>query len=161
VPEFLVNEGLIEEKRSNPDSNKPNLALIKANENKKPDIQASNQTNYYSLLPEGEDYVRPVGMISLSSVMNTALKSDTPQSKAVITGSLVALGAIVGHAVTEKASGAGVGASTGLAIALLAYKYFDSTTNTELSAFGKNKFAKQKAVLIPKELTKQSAFTPN
>ena len=41
----------------------------------------------------------------------------------MIAGGLAMLGALVGHAVTENATGAGAGAGAGLGIAILMYKY--------------------------------------
>ncbi|PKD43704.1 hypothetical protein [Rhodohalobacter barkolensis] len=63
--------------------------------------EATEFINNYSLLPEREDYVRPIGMITLPSVLKKALEQDTPQSRAIIAGGLAALGALVGHAVMD------------------------------------------------------------
>ena len=79
--------------------------------------------NNYSLLPEGEDYVRPAGMVTLALVLKKALDQDTPQSRAVIGAIVAMLGAITGHAVSNKATGAGIGAIAGFGIAIYMYKY--------------------------------------
>lgn len=162
VPEFLVSGNPQEEKRSNPDPITANSALIAANSDKVTAEHPSiNHTNYYSLLPEGEDYVRPVGMITLPLILQKALENDTPQSRVIITGGLTALGAIVGHAVTDNASGAGIGAGTGLAITLLVYKYFNPSMNPQLKGFDINQFVNQKAITVNRNFPNQSGFLPN
>jgi hypothetical protein len=125
VPEFLVSGAPIKETRPNPTDNTPNSPSISPNKGDSIVNEATEIINNYSLLPEGEDYVRPIGMITLPSVLKKALERDTPQSRAVIAGGLAALGALVGHAVTDNASGAGIGAGTGLAVALLVYRHFN------------------------------------
>jgi hypothetical protein len=126
VPEFLVSGRINQHNRPTPAENtleNPEIRPNKANSvdsavEKAPEIINNN----YSLLPEGEDYVRPVGMITLPSVLKKALDQDTPQSRAVIAGGLAMLGALVGHTVTENATGAGAGAGAGLGTAILMYK---------------------------------------
>ena len=83
-------------------------------------------------MPEGEDYVRPAGMVTLPLVLKKALDHDTPQSRAVIGAIIAMLGAITGHAVSNNATGAGVGAIAGFGIALYMYKY--SKPFTDLSS---------------------------
>lgn len=125
VPEFLVSGNRQEEKRPNPDPITTNSALIAANSDKiKPEHTTNNHTNHYSLLPEGEDYVRPIGMLTLSSVIKKALESDTPQSRAVIASGIAGLGAIIGHLITNNATGAGVGAGAGLSVAIFIYQQY-------------------------------------
>jgi len=127
VPEFLVSDATKQNNRPNPAEIAPESPTIRPNKansvesavEEAPDVI----NNSYSLLPEGEDYVRPVGMITLPSVLKKALEQDTPQSRAVIAGGLAALGALIGHAVTDNATGAGVGAGAALGIAILMYKY--------------------------------------
>lgn len=125
VPGFLVSAEKVES-RSNPQEKAPNQPNISPNKGGNFDRKTSRVVNnHYSLLPEGEDSVRPIGMVTLPSVLKKALEQDTPQSRAVVAGGLAALGALVGHAVTDNAAGAGVGAGTGLAVALLVYNYFN------------------------------------
>ncbi|PKD43708.1 hypothetical protein [Rhodohalobacter barkolensis] len=138
VPEFLVSGEFIKETRPNPTENKPNSPSFSPNKGDSIVKEATEIINNYSLLPEGEDYVRPIGMITLPSVLKKALEKDTPQSRAVIAGGLGALGALVGHAVTDNASGAGIGAGTGLTIALLVYKYFKPVLDGTPLEFGIN-----------------------
>lgn len=113
------------------------------------------------MLPEGEDYVRPVSMVTLPLILQKVLESDTPQSRAIIAGGLAAMGALVGHAVTGNASGAGLGDGAGLAIALLTYKYFNPSMNPQLQGFNVNQFVKQQALAVQHNLPNQSGFLPN
>lgn len=130
VPDFLVSEENVTETRLNPIKETSNSPLINLNKVIKAPEEASHMTNNnYSLLPEGEDYFRPIGMITLPSVLKKALEQDTPQSRAVIAGGLAALGALVGHAVSDNATGAGVGAGAALGIAILMYKYLQPGQN--------------------------------
>lgn len=161
VPEFLVSENREAEIRSNPAVITPNSPRINPNKGNEIVKEATEIINNYSLLPEGEDYVRPIGMITLPSVLKKALEQNTPQSRAVIAGGLAALGALVGHAVSEKASGAGVGAGMGLAIALLVYNYPNPSVNPKLQRFGFNQFVKQNTVALHGNITNQSSFLPN
>lgn len=69
--------------------------------------------------------------------------------------------ALVGHAVSDKASGAGVGASMGLAIALLVYNYSNPSTKPQLPGFDINQFVKQNAVALPGNIPNRSSFLPN
>ncbi len=161
VPEFIVSGDQQEEKRPNPSPLSANSTLIAANNNKKGANNAQSVTNNYSLLPEGEDYVRPIGMITLPSVLKKALEQDTPQSRAIIAGGLAALGALVGHAVTDKATGAGVGAGTGLAIALLVYKNFNPSIDGQLLDIDMNQFTNQKRIPMEKSLPKLSRYSTN
>lgn len=155
VPEFLVSGERTEE-------NRPNPSLISANKEKRGSESDTNSyKKYYSLLPEGEDYVRPISMISISSVIKKALESDTPQSRAIIAGGLTALGAIIGHSVTEKASGAGIGAGAGLAISILSYKYSKPSMNQQLQSFDVNQFVKQKTNAINGKALNMSRFMLN
>jgi len=126
VPKFLVSgEHNHLDNRPNPTEIVPNKANISPNKGNKPVNQPEQAIYNYSLLPEGEDYVRPIGMVALSSVLKKALDKDTPQSRAVIGALLAMLGAITGHAITNNTAGASIGAGTGLGIALLIYRYFN------------------------------------
>lgn len=161
VPEFLVSKNRETEGRSNPAAIPPNSPTINPNKGDEIVKEATEIINNYSLLPEGEDYVRPIGMITLPSVLKKALEQDTPQSRAVIAGGLSALGALIGHAVTDKASGAGVGAGMGLAIALLVYKYSNPAVNPQLQGFDITQFIKPKVVALHGNIPNQSGFLPN
>lgn len=126
VPEFLVSgERNHLDDRPNPTEMVPNKANISPNKGKNPINQPEQAIYNYSLLPEGEDYVRPIGVVALSSVLKKVLDKDTPQSRAVIGALLAMLGAITGHAISNNAAGASIGAGTGLGIALLIYRYFN------------------------------------
>jgi len=123
VPEFLVSgEVQIQEKRQNPIDETPNKLTISPNKDKKSANKPEQIINNYSLLPEGEDYVRPAGMVTLPLVLKKALDHDTPQSRAVIGAIIAMLGAITGHAVSNNTTGAGIGALTGFGIAIYMYK---------------------------------------
>lgn len=162
VPQHILSKKPDTMKRGNPIESQPNLANFGLNKAKKPKKDRPNIVNHnYSLLPEGEDYVRPVSMVTLPLILQKALESDTPQSRAIIAGGLAAMGALVGHAVTDNASGAGLGAGAGLAIALLTYKYFNPTMNSQLQGFNFNQFAKQKTVAVQAGMPNQSGFLPN
>jgi hypothetical protein len=131
VPEFLVSGDQKEKKRSNPSPESTNTALIAANSDKLSPDQASNShTNHYSLLPEGEDYVRPIGMVTLSSVIKKALESDTPQSKAIITGGLTGIGALIGNVTTDDSVGTVIGALAGFGISYFSYHYFSASNQS-------------------------------
>lgn len=129
VPGFLLLEHQHNQnERSNPEPeepNKANLAPNKGENAEKP--QTSVVTNNYSLLPKGENVVNPVGMVSLPLVLTKALEHDTPQSRAVIGGTLALLGAIAAHSITESGIAAGVGAGAGLGIAIYFYQYFNNS----------------------------------
>lgn len=120
VPGFLLLEHQEKhEKRPNPESegpNKANLAPKKGENVEKPKNNAV--TNNYSLLPKGENVVNPAGMVSLPLVLKKALEADTPQSRAVIGGTLALLGAITAHSMTDSGIAAGLGAGAGLGIAI-------------------------------------------
>jgi len=147
VPEFLVSgDEQKPEERSNPEVNTPNGANISPNKGQKPVNQAQNVTHNYSLLPEGEDYVRPAGMVSLPLVLKKALDKDTLQSRAVISVISTLLGAIIGHAVTNNAAGAGVGAGAGLGITLLMYKYFNPDDNVNRQPASQQEIVKQRVI---------------
>lgn len=163
VPVFVVSGDNKSETRTNPTVTSPNSSTISPNKGDSIVKEANEIINNYSLLPEGEDYVRPIGMITLPSVLKKALDQDTPQSRAVIAGGLAALGALIGHAVTDKASGAGagVGAGMGLAIALLVYKYANPSMNPQLQGFDINQFFKPKAVALHGNIPNQSGYLPN
>lgn len=162
VPEFLVSgDDQKPEKRSNPEKNIPNEATINPNKDQKPVNQAQNVTNHYSLLPEGEDYVRPAGMVSLPLVLKKALEKDTTQSRAVISVISALLGAITGHAVANNAAGAGVGAGAGLGITLLMYKYFNPDDNGIQQPALQQEFAKQRLINSFSNRSNQSSFLPN
>lgn len=161
LPEFLISENRDTEVRSNPVVIPPNPSTISPNKGDSIVKEATEIINNYSLLPEGEDYVRPIGMITLPSVLKKALEQDTPQSRAVIAGGLGALGALVGHAVTDKASGAGVGADMGLVIALIVYYYCNPSMSPQLQGFDINQFVKQKAIAVHGNIPNQSSFLPN
>ena len=161
VPEFIVSEERKEEIRPNPVHTAPNSVKISPNKGDSIVKEATDIINNYSLLPEGEDYVRPIGMITLPSVLKKALEQDTPQSRAVIAGGLAALGALVGHAVSDKASGAAVGAGTGMDIALLVYNYSNPSIKQQLKGFDINQFLKQKMIAAHGNIPNQSSFLPN
>ncbi|WP_428235740.1 hypothetical protein [Gracilimonas sp.] len=162
VPQHILSKKPDTTKRENPTESHPNLANFGLKKAKKTQKDRPNIVNHnYSLLPEGEDYVRPVSMVTLPLILQKALESDTPQSRAIIAGGLAAMGALVGHAVTDNASGAGLGAGAGLAIALLTYKYFNPTMNPQFQGFNFNQFAKQKSVAVQASMPNQSGFLPN
>jgi hypothetical protein len=80
VPEFLVSgEDQIPTKRQNPVDERPNKLTIHPNKGKKSANKPEQIINNYSLLPGGEDYVRPAGMVTLPLVLKKALDQDTPQ----------------------------------------------------------------------------------
>ncbi|MDR8389907.1 hypothetical protein NC796_02075 [Aliifodinibius sp. S!AR15-10] len=161
VPEFLVScNHQKSEKRPNPEQNVPNEVNISPNKGQKPANQAQNITHNYSLLPEGEDYVRPVGMATLPLVIKKALEQDTPQSRAVITGGLTGIGAIIGHAITESSGGAGIGAVAGLGIAYFAYKYFNPYNNLSQQPALQQELVRQK-LLNAANKANQSGFLAN
>lgn len=162
VPEFLVSEnGQKTEKRANPEDKNPNKTKINPNKGQKPVKQAQNVIHNYSLLPEGEDYVRPAGMVTLPLVLKKALDKDSPQGRAVIGVLSALLGAITGHAVTDNAVGASVGACSGLGIALFMYKYFNPYDNLNQQPPLQQKFAKQKVINSFSNRSNQSGFLPN
>lgn len=121
-PEKTVNEEL------NSELVKLNLTNNKVTKGEEPDENVNNQENRqpewqpnYSILPENQDYARPATTVALSSTVNTALKQDTPQSRAVIAASVAGLGALTGQMVSDSAKGAAVGATIGMGVTLLAY----------------------------------------
>lgn len=66
-------------KRENPTQSHPNLPNFDLNKAKKPKNDRPNIVNHnYSLLPEGEDYVRPVVMVTLPIILKKALENDAP-----------------------------------------------------------------------------------
>lgn len=163
VPESLVSgERKKSEKRANPSENTPNKPKVNPNKGKKSDNSDAEGVTYnnYSLLPEGEDYVRPVGMFSLSSALKKALESDTPQSRAVISGLLAMLGAITGHTITDNSAGAGIGAGAGLGIAFITYKYFKPYNNFSQHPVPSEEMIKQ-MVNTTTSRHNQSSFLPN
>jgi hypothetical protein len=130
VPEYLVSgERNHLDDRPNPTEIVPNKGNISPNKGNKPVNQPEQAIYNYSLLPAGEDYVRPIGMVALSSVLKKALDKDTPQSRAVIGALLAMFGAITGHAVSNNATGAGIGAMAGFGLAIYMYKYFNPNNN--------------------------------
>jgi len=160
IPEFLVSgETQALKKRPNPTEKVPNKANINPNKGQNPSQQASNVIhNTYSLLPEGEDYVRPAGMITLPLVLKKALDKDTPQSRAVIGVLSALLGAITGHAVSNNATGAGIGAFSGLAVAILMFKYVNPYIDLGYPPALKQEVYHQKVLNAS---TNQSGFLPN
>ncbi|MDR8394070.1 hypothetical protein NC796_23150 [Aliifodinibius sp. S!AR15-10] len=132
VPKFLVDgEHQIEKNRENPQpvsSDESELQETDDSSEETPEDPIPQVTNNtYSLLPEGEDYIKPVGMAALSSTLTSVVEEDTPQSRAIIITLLGILGAFAGHAVTDDTKGAGIGAGAGLVIALLGYASFNQT----------------------------------
>ena len=162
VPDFIVSgEDQEAIKRENPEQNTPNKPNTNPNEGHKPVNQAQSVIHNYSLLPEGEDYVRPAGMVSLPIVLKKALDKDTPQTRAVISVISTLLGAITGHAVTNNATGAGVGAGAGLGITLLMYKYFNPDDNVNQQPALQQEFAKERLINSFSNRNNQSGFLPN
>ena len=162
VPEFLVSgEDQLQEKRQNPIDEMPNKLTISPNKGKKSTNKPEQIINNYSLLPEGEDYVRPAGMVTLPLVLKKALDQDTPQSRAVIGAIIAMLGAITGHAVSNNATGAGIGTIAGFGIALYMYKY--SRPNNSLSSQPTLKPSTNSYYLLKNysDLSTQSGFLPN
>lgn len=133
VPGFLLLEHQYNhEERSNhepEEPNKANLAPNKAENIENP--QNTSVTNNYSLLPKGENYAHPVGMASLSMVLKHSLGNDTPQTRAVIGGTLALLGAITAHSITDSGIAAGFGAGAGLGIAIYFYKNFNNSSDNQ------------------------------
>ncbi len=122
VPNFLfINHKSDKEPRTNPDTEQPEKAENEAVQ------QESVVNNNYSLLPAGENFTNPVGMASLSMVLKHALGNDTPQTRAVIGGTLALLGAITAHSITDSGMAAGLGAGAGLGIAI----YFYTNANNQ------------------------------
>jgi len=69
---------------------------------------------------------------------------------------------LVGHVVSDKASGAAVGVGTGLAIALLVYNYSNPSMYPKLQGFDINQFVKQKGGgALRGNIPNQSRFLPN
>ena len=83
---------------------------------------AGNETNVHSptsLLPEGQDYHKSVGLASAGYVMRNLLDTEKPQGKALTVAALVA-GMAVGGRVAFESNSAGVaGGVIGLLIGLL------------------------------------------
>lgn len=162
VPEFLVSgEDQLQEKRQNPIDETPNKLTISPNKDKNRSNKPEQIINNYSLLPEGEDYVRPAGMVTLPLVLKKALDQDTPQSRAVIGAIIAMLGAITGHAVSNNSTGAGVGAMAGFGIALYMYKY--SKPFTDFSHQSAVAQSTKNHILLKgyAESSNQSGFLPN
>jgi hypothetical protein len=155
VPESLVSgEHQKSEKRANPEETLPNKGQKTVN-------QGQNVIHNYSLLPEGEDYVRPAGMITLPLVLKKALDKDTPQSRAVIGVLSALLGAITGHAVSNNAAGAGIGAFSGLGITILMFKYINPYNDSGYPPALMHEMYKQKGINTPTQSANQSGFLPN
>lgn len=162
VPAFLISNDNVIETRPNPIKEAPNSPLINPNKGKKISEEASHITNNnYSLLPDGEDYVRPVGMIALPAVLKKALEEDTPQSRVVIAGLITMLGAITGHAVTDNSTGAGIGAGAALGITILMYKYLNPNENHSNQIRNGTNSLIENQFKTPIFNTKQSVFMPN
>ena len=126
VPDFLLSEKpQDDETRPNPDTDAP---YEDENQEKS---QQSVVTNNYSLLPKGENYAHPVGIASLSMVLKQALGNDTPQTRAVIGGTLALLGAITAHSITDSGVAAGIGAGAGVGIAVYFYNNFNEFGNIQ------------------------------
>jgi len=133
VPGFLLLEHQHNQKeRPNPQPEEPNKANLAPNKSENVNKPQTNAvTNNYSLLPKGENVVHPAGMVSLPLVLKKALETDTPQSRAVIGGTLALLGAITAHSITESGIAAGLGAGAGLGIAIYFYQNFNSNSNNQ------------------------------
>ncbi|HEX6983092.1 MAG TPA: hypothetical protein VF181_10055 [Balneolaceae bacterium] len=128
VPEFLVSKGpKKDQQRPNPETNEPNKANISPNRSK--EAQGFVQSvihNHYSLLPEGEDYTKPIGILSFSSIIKKAIDSDTPMSKGIIFSIIMMLGAITGRAISDSTWGAIIGGAAGIGTASAGYCYFNN-----------------------------------
>jgi hypothetical protein len=162
VPESLVSgEYQPIQKRANPDEIHPNKPNISPNKGQKSTSQTHNIIHNYSLLPEGENYVRPAGMITLPLVLKKALDKDSPQSRAVIGVLSALLGAITGHAVSNNATGAGIGALSGLGIAILMYKYINPYNDLSYPQALMQEVYNQKVITTPAQVANQSGFLPN
>ncbi|WP_441001146.1 glycine zipper family protein [Fodinibius sp. SL11] len=162
VPGFLVSgEHQKPEKRTNPEDSLPNKPKISPNKGKKSTTKPEQIINNYSLLPEGEDYVRPAGMVTLPLVLKKALDQDTPQSRAVIGAIIAMLGAITGHAVSNNTTGAGVGAMAGFGIALYMYKYSKPVNNFSYQPALAQSVNNQMLLKGYSESSNQSGFLPN
>lgn len=162
VPAFLVSgEDQLPAKRQNPVDEAPNKLTIHPNKGKNRSNKPEQIINNYSLLPEGEDYVRPAGMVTLPLVLKKALDQDTPQSRAVIGAIIAMLGAITGHAVSNKATGAGVGAMVGFGIALYMYKYSKPVNNFSYQPALTQSINTKMLLKDYSESSNQSGFMPN
>lgn len=162
VPDFLVSEENVTETRLNPIKETPNSPLINLDKVIKASEEESHITNNnYSLLPEGEDYVRPAGMIALPAVLKKALEEDTPQSRAVIGVLSTLLGAITGHAVSNNATGAGIGALSALGIAILMYKYVNPNNDLPNQTTQAQEEYTQKGINTSKQAINRSGFLLN
>ena len=162
VPEFLVSgEEQLPAKRQNPVGETPNKVTINPNKGKNRSNKPEQIINNYSLLPEGEDYVRPAGMVTLPLVLKKALDQDTPQSRAVIGAIIAMLGAITGHAVSNNSTGAGIGAMAGFGIALYMYKYSKSVNNFSYQPVLTQSVNNQMLLKGYSENSYQSGFLPN
>lgn len=135
VPGFLLLEHQHNQKeRSNPEPEKPNEANLVPNKGENAENSQTNAvTNNYSFLPKGENVVNPAGMVSLPLVLTKALEHDTPQSRAVIGGTLALLGAITAHSITDSGIAAGLGAGAGLGIAIYFYQNFNVMRNNQVN----------------------------
>jgi len=129
VPGFLLLEHQHNQnERSNPEPEEPNKANLVPNKDENEEKSQTNAvTNNYSLLPKDENVVNPVGMVSLPLVLTKALEHDSPQSRAVIGGTLALLGAITAHSMTDSGIAAGLGAGAGLGIAIYFYQNFNNS----------------------------------
>ena len=162
VPEFLLSgdQQQEEQQRANPDRQTPNEPNLGSNEGDNPSGLAKLYETYnnYSALPEGQDYIRPVSMASLTSALKKALERDTPQTRAVIAALLGMMGAITGHAVTDNAVGAGVGARTGIGVAMLIYKYLEPNPPQANQLAGASKLLNEMALDMPTGRSNQSGY---
>ena len=162
VPEYLVSgDHQKPEELANPEEILPNKPNISPNKGQKTVNQGQNVIHNYSLLPEGEDYVRPAGMITLPLVLKKALDKDTPQSRAVIGVLSALLGAITGHAVSNNATGAGIGAFSGLGVAILMFKYVNPCNELSYPPALMQKVYNQQLINPSTQTTNQSGFLPN
>jgi hypothetical protein len=129
----INNQPQKQEKRANPNEMEPDTSKSKLNSADQAPGGADKAkespppvTNIYkSLLPQGQDYSRTAGMVSLPLVLKKALDRDTAQSRVVISSTSGAIGAIIGSAATDSVAGAAVGAGIGYGGALLTYWFFD------------------------------------
>jgi hypothetical protein len=100
-------------------------------------------------------------MITLPLVLKKALDKDTPQSRTVIGVLSTLLGAITGHAVSNNATGAGIGAFTGLGIVILMYKYVNPYNNSGYPSALIQEVYNQTVLNSSTQTTTQSGFLPN
>ena len=100
-------------------------------------------------------------MVTLPLVLKKALDQDTPQSRAVIGAIIAMLGAITGHAVSNKATGAGIGALAGFGIALYMYKYSNPNNSLRSQPAIAQSTKNQLLSKTIQESSNQSGFLPN